>query len=93
VLEIVTQLLQATLGKEIGTDSDFFDEGANSIAATRFVARVETELGYIIPTTAIFEKRTPRAIAEYLESQIAQRNSASQHLDVQATEDFDTGVI
>jgi acyl carrier protein len=93
VLDIVTQLLGATLGKEIGTDSDFFDEGASSIAATRFVARLEAELGYLIPTTAIFEKRTPRAIAEYLEAQIAQRNPASQHLDMQAPEHFDTGVI
>ncbi|MFC7448877.1 amino acid adenylation domain-containing protein, partial [Rhodococcus daqingensis] len=67
VQEIVADAFATVLGLELlGVDADFFDAGGNSLAATRAVARINTELHTDIGVRALFDAPTARGLAARL---------------------------
>ncbi len=57
------------LGRErIARDDHFFRLGGHSLTATRMVARIESELGRIVPLKAVFEAPTLRGFATEVEA-------------------------
>ena len=67
-LEIVLAALWAdVLGLEqVGRHDDFFALGGHSLSATRLYARLKETLQIALPLRALFERRTPAALAEEL---------------------------
>jgi amino acid adenylation domain-containing protein len=54
----------------VGPDDDFFDIGGNSLLAAHFVVRLNSELGHRVPLSAVFDRRTMRAMADTLKDQV-----------------------
>ncbi len=52
----------------IARDDHFFRLGGHSLTATRMVARIESELGRIVPLKAVFEAPTLRAFSAVVEA-------------------------
>lgn len=52
--------------ERVGADDDFFELGGHSILATRLFARLVDMLQATVPLRAIFDARTPRALAQLL---------------------------
>jgi len=50
----------------VGLRDNLFDLGGNSLLAVRIVHRIETELGYEISMTQMFEYPTVAALADLL---------------------------
>ncbi|AWS40467.1 non-ribosomal peptide synthetase [Streptosporangium sp. 'caverna'] len=48
---------------DVGADDGFFDHGGDSLLATRLIARIRAEFGVEIPIRAVFDERTPAALA------------------------------
>ncbi len=74
-LEVVLAALWAdVLGLEqVGRHDDFFALGGHSLSATRLYARLKETLQVGLPLRALFERRTPAALAEELRRQPAER--------------------
>ncbi|WP_306329595.1 thioesterase domain-containing protein, partial [Streptomyces venezuelae] len=47
-------------------DSDFFDQGGDSLTAARMMNRLEAELGIRLPLTALYEAATPSGLTTLL---------------------------
>jgi amino acid adenylation domain-containing protein len=63
----LVQLWESLLGvKPIGVRDDFFEVGGHSLAAVRFFARLEKELGMSLPLVTLFQAPTVERIAEIL---------------------------
>lgn len=64
---LLAGMMTTVLGTaEIGVSQDFFDLGIDSLAAIK-VAMHANEQGIALPTTALFEHRSLRALAKYAE--------------------------
>ncbi|NOT32076.1 MAG: hypothetical protein HOP15_16640 [Planctomycetes bacterium] len=74
-LEIVLAALWAdVLGLErVGRHDDFFALGGHSLSATRLYARLKEALQVALPLRALFEQRTPAALAAKLRGEPAER--------------------
>ncbi|MFD4372965.1 amino acid adenylation domain-containing protein [Streptomyces sp. NPDC058486] len=48
-------------------ESDFFDQGGDSLTAARMMNRLEAELGIRLPLTALYEAATPAGLAALLD--------------------------
>ncbi|MBV7698620.1 non-ribosomal peptide synthetase [Streptomyces sp. TRM70350] len=55
----------------VGADDDFFALGGHSLLATRAIARIRARFGPDVPLQAVFERRTPRRLAETLGAPVA----------------------
>jgi acyl carrier protein len=54
------------LEEEVGRNDDFFALGGHSLSATRLYARLKETLQVALPLRALFEHRTPAALAHEL---------------------------
>ncbi|MFT3659819.1 MAG: amino acid adenylation domain-containing protein [Gordonia sp. (in: high G+C Gram-positive bacteria)] len=65
---LVLDLVRELLGTHVGLDDDFFAVGGNSLVATRLVAGIAERTGARVPVRAVFDARTPAALAAALTS-------------------------
>ena len=66
------------LGVErIGRESDFFEQGGQSLMAARMVARIRSSLQVKLPISAIFKNPTISLISELIETVIREGSAAS----------------
>jgi hypothetical protein len=74
-LEVVLAFLWAdVLGlEEVGRHDDFFALGGHSLSATRLYARLKDTLEISLSLRALFEHRTPAALAHELRRDPAER--------------------
>ncbi|WP_172457487.1 non-ribosomal peptide synthetase [Pseudonocardia sp. N23] len=62
--EIVCGLFAQVLDlDEVGPEESFFDLGGHSLSATRLISRIRSALGADLPVRAVFDARTPAALA------------------------------
>ena len=54
--------------KEVGLDDDFFDLGGQSLLAVTVTQAIENKLGVQLPSGAIFEHKTVRALAAHTQT-------------------------
>ncbi|MEZ5210767.1 amino acid adenylation domain-containing protein [Gordonia sp. (in: high G+C Gram-positive bacteria)] len=64
---LVLDLVHDLLGPSVSLDDDFFAIGGNSLIATRLVAAVAARTGVRVPVRAVFDGRTPAAVAATLD--------------------------
>jgi acyl-CoA synthetase (AMP-forming)/AMP-acid ligase II/thioesterase domain-containing protein/acyl carrier protein len=77
---VLSRIWVETLGSvPPGPDSDFFDEGGDSLAATTFVVRVEASLGVTLPANLLFESPT-FSLLEHTVAGLPRRKSTSEPL-------------
>jgi phthiocerol/phenolphthiocerol synthesis type-I polyketide synthase E len=70
VLDQVASLFAEVLGApEVNGHTDFFREGGNSLTAVELISRVRKQFGVGVGISAIFEHRTPAALAGELRRQ------------------------
>ncbi|HEX2204789.1 MAG TPA: amino acid adenylation domain-containing protein [Longimicrobium sp.] len=66
--ETVCRIWEEVLGVErVGAEDDFFDLGGHSLRATQVTSRIRATLGARLPLLAVFEARTPAALARVVE--------------------------
>ena len=77
---VLSRIWAETLGTDPPhPDSDFFDEGGDSLAATTFVVRVEESLGVILPANLLFESPTFAQLEESI-SRLPRRQAPAEPL-------------
>ncbi len=75
----LASILKNVLGvAEISATREFFDLGVDSITAIEIAMRAN-EMGLNLPTTALFEHRTLRALADYADTLPAEQTNADDH--------------
>jgi amino acid adenylation domain-containing protein len=68
---VLCELFAEVLGvPEVGVEDGFFDLGGHSLLATRLASKVRTALGVDLPVAALFEARTPAALARRIGSSV-----------------------
>jgi amino acid adenylation domain-containing protein len=60
---VMADLWTSLLGRSVGPDDNVFEHGANSVAAIRFLARVQQALQVEIPLHEVFERPTVAQLA------------------------------
>jgi amino acid adenylation domain-containing protein len=66
---VIADAFAAALGlKGVGLDDDFFDLGGQSLLAVTVTQAIENKLGVQLPSGAIFEHKTVRALAAHAQS-------------------------
>ena len=70
----VAAIWQQVLGLEqVGIHDNFFDLGGNSLVGVQVIAKVKKEFKVQLPTVALFEAPTVRALAQYLMPKLPQQ--------------------
>ncbi|WP_459546791.1 amino acid adenylation domain-containing protein [Nocardia sp. X0981] len=63
----LAQMFSEVLGREVtGAEDGFFDQGGNSLLATRLVALLHERFGVDLPVRTVFEAPTVAALAEHV---------------------------
>jgi amino acid adenylation domain-containing protein len=71
---VLCRLVAAVLGVDrVGAADDFLELGGNSLLATRLVTALVGEFGVEIEVRAVFDGRTPRALAAVVEDALVAR--------------------
>ncbi|MET8327364.1 condensation domain-containing protein [Streptomyces sp. NPDC005181] len=71
VLSSVLQVWMDVLGMDaLDADASFFDLGGDSISGTQVLNRLQTVHGIELDPFAIFDHETPRALTEYIETEL-----------------------
>jgi amino acid adenylation domain-containing protein len=66
---LISDAFATALGvKDVGLDDDFFDLGGQSLLAVTVTQAIENKLGVQLPSGAIFEHKTVRALAAHTQS-------------------------
>ena len=76
LLDVVRSNAAAVLGHDssdaVGTDLEFIKElGLDSLGAVELWNRLKSATGLKLPTSAVFDHSTPKALAQYLASALA----------------------
>ena len=80
--EKLAEIWAGVLGLEtVGTASNFFDLGGNSLSLIKMHARVKDCFGKDIPVTTIFQLATIAALAKYIREEEASRQVSEDILD------------
>lgn len=64
--EIFSQILDVT---KVSAIDDFFSIGGHSLRATKVINKIETVMGLRLPLKTIFEFKTPRGLAAFIQKQ------------------------
>ncbi|GAB3784608.1 hypothetical protein GCM10028818_44600 [Spirosoma horti] len=70
---------------EVGTDDNFFALGGNSLLAIQFIATLQKQLNYQLPIARLYQCRTIKTIAQFLERKddinpkISTKNQLAHH--------------
>lgn len=64
----IISLFQRILEKTILSEDDFFDHGGHSLLAVKLVNKIEKIMQYSISLALLFELRTPKNIADYIDA-------------------------
>ena len=77
---MILDIIRPLLGDRVGRGDDFFDMGGNSLIAMKVVAAIHTSFGVRLPVRAVFDARTPEAMAAMVDglSQNGERSSLGE---------------
>ncbi|WP_202638298.1 acyl carrier protein [Bailinhaonella thermotolerans] len=64
----VAKLVEASLGRPVGPEENFFEAGFDSLGLVRLHEEICAELGVELPETTLFTHANLRALTEYLEN-------------------------
>ncbi len=77
--QTICEMWQELLGiSGVGIDDDFFELGGHSLLAIQIIARLRTEFDLELSLESIFETRTVRLLAAFVENQSVSVGSADQ---------------
>lgn len=88
---IVHRFRSVLLLNDVGPDTDFFDNGGDSLAAVNLSLMLAQSGGVTVPVTRLYEYPTPRALARFLEAGGAVATRAG--LDLPEVEYSNTGAV
>ena len=71
---MILDIIRPLLGDRVGRGDDFFDMGGNSLIAMKVVAAIHTSFGVRLPVRAVFDARTPEAMAAMVDGLVAEWN-------------------
>jgi len=79
---LLAQIWQRVLKCDrVGVDEDFFDLGGHSLLAMRMASEIAKEIGKPVAVRTLFEHRTLRSLASYLERQNHEHYERIAHLE------------
>ncbi|HMS73958.1 non-ribosomal peptide synthetase [Gordonia sp. (in: high G+C Gram-positive bacteria)] len=74
---VILDIIRPLLGDRVGRGDDFFDMGGNSLIAMKVVAAIHTSFGVRLPVRAVFDARTPEAMAAMVDGLVAEWERSS----------------
>jgi len=84
---LVAEIMGGILGSaRLSPDSNFFDEGGQSLSAMKLLAELRAATGVELPARTLFEQPTPTALAGMIAAR--RRNEAAPHTEIEATGDL-----
>jgi thioesterase domain-containing protein len=72
----VAQLFGDLLGRTIGANDDYFEQGGNSLLAVRLFKEIHDRFGVSLPFTTILDAPTPRLLAAQVRAGVPKRQGS-----------------